>query len=74
MREAIKIDGEVLKIPTGIHIDGMLYYNMEVAEEAGVDPTTWTSVDEMFADMEKVEGRRLQPSWRWAATPSRPAT
>jgi ABC-type glycerol-3-phosphate transport system substrate-binding protein len=55
VREAIKIDGEVRKIPTGIHIDGIIYYNMHVAEEAGVDPTSWTSVDEMFADMDKVK-------------------
>ncbi len=55
VREAVKIDGEVRKIPSGIHIDGMLYYNMHVAEEAGVDPTSWTSIDAMFADMEKVK-------------------
>lgn len=55
VREAIKIDGEVRKIPTGMHIDGMLYYNMHVAEDAGVDPTKWTSIDEMFADMDKVK-------------------
>lgn len=55
VREAIKVDGEVLKIPSGIHIDGMIYYNVKVAEAAGVDPSAWTSVDAMFADMEKVK-------------------
>ena len=55
VREAIKVDGEVRKIPTGIHIDGILYYNMKVAEAAGVDPTSWTSFDQMFADMDKVK-------------------
>lgn len=55
VREAIKVDGEVRKIPSGIHIDGMVYYNMKVAEAAGVDPTAWKSFDEMFADMEKVK-------------------
>lgn len=55
VREAVKIDGEVRKIPTGIHIDGIIYYNMQVADAAGVDPTKWTSMDEMFADMEKVK-------------------
>ena len=53
--EAIKVDGEVRKIPTGIHIDGIIYYNMKVAEAAGVDPTSWTDVDDMFADMDKVK-------------------
>jgi ABC-type glycerol-3-phosphate transport system substrate-binding protein len=55
VREAIKVDGEVRKIPTGIHIDGIIYYNMHVAEAAGVDPTSWDSFEAMFADMEKVK-------------------
>lgn len=55
VREAIKVDGETRKIPSGIHIDGIIYYNMKVAESAGVDPTSWTTVDEMFADMDKVK-------------------
>lgn len=55
VREAIKVDGEVRKIPSGIHIDGMIYYNVKTAEAAGVDPTAWTSFDEMFADMDKVK-------------------
>ena len=54
VREAITIDGEVLKIPTGVHIDGIVYYNKKVAEAAGVDPTKWTSLDEMLADQQKV--------------------
>lgn len=55
VREAIKVDGEVRKIPTGIHIDGIIYYNMKVAEEAGVDPTSWESAADMWGDMEKVQ-------------------
>ena len=52
---SITVDGEIRKIPTGVHIDGMIYYNKKVAAEAGVDPTKWTSLDEMFADMDKVQ-------------------
>jgi glucose/mannose transport system substrate-binding protein len=52
---SIKVDGEIRKVPTAVHIDGMIYYNKKVAEQAGVDPTKWTSMDEMFADMEKVQ-------------------
>ena len=44
----------MLKIPTGVHIDGIVYYNKKVAEEAGVDPTAWTSLDDMWADQQKV--------------------
>ncbi len=52
---SIKVDGEIRKIPTAVHIDGMVYYNKEVAAKAGVDPTKWQSIDEMFADQEKVQ-------------------
>ena len=51
-----------MKVPTAVHIDGMVYYNMEVAKAAGVDPTAWTSLDAMFADFDKVQGRRLRPA------------
>lgn len=53
--DAITIDGKVKKIPTAVHIDGMVYYNMDVAKKAGVDPTKWTSLDDMWADEKKVE-------------------
>lgn len=52
--KAITIDGEVLKIPTAVHIDGMVYYNKKVADEAGVDPAKWASLDDMFADQKKL--------------------
>ncbi len=52
---SIKVDGEIRKAPTAVHIDGMVYYNMHVAEAAGVDPTKWTSLDDMWADEKKVE-------------------
>jgi glucose/mannose transport system substrate-binding protein len=53
--KAITIDGKVKKIPTAIHIDGMVYYNIDVAKKAGVDPTKWASLDDMWADEKKVE-------------------
>jgi glucose/mannose transport system substrate-binding protein len=55
VREVISIDGEVRKLPTGIHVDGMLYYNTRVAAAAGVDPLGWTTLDAMFEDMGKVQ-------------------
>lgn len=58
---SITVDGEIMKVPTGIHIDGMIYYNMEVAKAAGVDPTTWKSFDEMFADFDKIKAAGYQP-------------
>ena len=53
--KSITVDGEIRKIPTGVHIDGMVYYNKKVAAAAGVDPTKWASLDDMFADQEKVQ-------------------
>lgn len=53
--QAITIEGKVLKIPTAVHLDGMVYYNLDVAKKAGVDPTKWTSLDDMWADEKKVE-------------------
>ncbi len=55
VREVISIDGEVRKLPSGIHVDGMLYYNTGVAAAAGVDPRRWSTLDEMFQDMGKVQ-------------------
>jgi len=57
--KAITIDGEVMKVPTGVHIDGMVYYNKKVAEAAGVDPTKWTSLDDMWADQKKVTDKGM---------------
>jgi glucose/mannose transport system substrate-binding protein len=53
--KAITIDGEVRKVPVAVHIDGMVYYNLKVAAAAGVDPTKWTSLADMWADEVKVE-------------------
>ncbi len=55
MLRSIKVDGEIRKAPTAVHIDGMVYYNLHVAKAAGVDPTKWTSLDDMWADEKKVE-------------------
>ncbi|WP_375450664.1 ABC transporter substrate-binding protein [uncultured Devosia sp.] len=58
---SITVDGEVLKVPTALHIDGMVYYNMEVAKAAGVDPASWTSLEAMFADFPKIRDAGYTP-------------
>jgi glucose/mannose transport system substrate-binding protein len=55
IRELSTVDGKMVKIPLFMHIDGMVYWNKEVAAKAGVDPTSWKSVDEMIADFDKVK-------------------
>lgn len=54
VKQAITVDGEIMKIPTAVHIDGMVYYNKDVAEQAGVDPSAWASLDDMFGDFDQI--------------------
>lgn len=58
---SISVDGEIVKVPQALHIDGMLYYNMEVAKAAGVDPAAWDSMDAMFADFQKIRDAGYAP-------------
>jgi glucose/mannose transport system substrate-binding protein len=62
IRELSTVDGKMLKVPLFMHIDGMVYWNMEVAEQAGVDPAAWTSVDEMIADFPKIKEAGFVPA------------
>jgi glucose/mannose transport system substrate-binding protein len=61
VQKVIAVDGKIVKIPTAIHIDGMVYYNLEVAKAAGVDPHSWTSLDAMFADFDKIKAAGYIP-------------
>ena len=58
---SITVDGDIYKVPTGIHIDGMLYYSKSVAAAAGVDPEAWISLDDMFADFDKIKAAGYIP-------------
>ncbi|HHY50048.1 MAG TPA: carbohydrate ABC transporter substrate-binding protein [Alphaproteobacteria bacterium] len=55
IRELSSVDGRMVKIPLFMHIDGMVYWNKEVAAKTGVDPAAWTSVDQMIGDFQKVK-------------------
>ena len=59
--DSITVNGEIMKVPTAVHIDGMVYYNIGVAQEAGVDPTAWASLDDMFGDLDKVREAGFVP-------------
>lgn len=61
IRELSTVDGKFVKIPLFMHIDGMVYWNKDVAEKAGVDPAAWTSVDDMLADFDKVREAGFLP-------------
>ena len=55
VRQLSTVDGKMVKIPLFLHIDGMVYWNKEVAAATGVDPASWTSIDQMIADFDKVK-------------------
>ncbi len=62
IRELSSVDGKMVKVPLFMHIDGMVYWNKEVAAKAGVDPTAWKSVDEMIADFPKIKAAGFVPA------------
>ncbi len=61
VQKVVSVDGKIVKIPTAIHIDGMVYYNLEAAKKAGVDPHAWTDLDAMFADFDKITAAGVIP-------------
>lgn len=61
VRNAITVDGAIVKAPATIHADAMIFYNRAVAKAAGVDPESWTSLDEMWADLDKVQAAGFDP-------------
>lgn len=61
VRDAITIDGAILKTPATIHADAMIYYSRAVAEASGVDPQSWTSLDDMWADFDAVRAAGFYP-------------
>ncbi|MHA6689173.1 extracellular solute-binding protein [Devosia sp. A449] len=61
VRDAITIDGAIVKTPATIHADAMIYYNRAVALAAGVDPAGWTSLEAMWADFAAIRAAGFQP-------------
>ncbi len=51
----ITVDGEIMKAPVTLHIDGMIYYNKHVADAVRVDPKSWKSLDDFFAVYDKIK-------------------
>jgi glucose/mannose transport system substrate-binding protein len=61
VRDAITVDGVIVKAPVSIHADAMIYYNRAVADAAGIDPESWTSLEDMWADFDAVRAAGFQP-------------
>jgi glucose/mannose transport system substrate-binding protein len=71
--EAARPDGEFVVVPINIHRLNNLYYNVDVVEEAGVDPEDLESPSELLEAMEQVEsetdayGMAHQTSEAWSS-------
>lgn len=59
--DPITIDGEIRKLPLGVHIDGMVYCIMEVATKPDLDPAAWDRLDAIFADFDKTQAAGIAP-------------
>jgi len=57
----ITVDGEIMKAPVSVHIDGMVYYNKHVADAVGVDPKSWKSLDDLWAVFDKIKAAGYIP-------------
>lgn len=61
VKDTVTVDGMMMKVPVALGVDGMIYYSMDVAKKSGVDPAKWTSLDDMFADFDKVKAAGFTP-------------
>ena len=61
VKDAMTVDGKVVSAPLAVHIVGTLFWNMPAAKKAGVNPASWTTLDQMFADFPKIKKAGLVP-------------
>lgn len=61
VRQAITVDGGVVKVPASLHADATIYYNKAVAQAAGIDPEKWTSLEDMWADFPAIRKAGVLP-------------
>jgi glucose/mannose transport system substrate-binding protein len=61
VKDAMMVDGRVTSAPLAIHIVGTVFWNTAVAKKVGVDPKSWKSLDDMFADFPKIRKAGVIP-------------
>lgn len=61
LQDLTVIDGAKVRAPNSIHVDGMICYNLAVAKDAGVDPSKWTSMDDFYAEYDKIAAKGYIP-------------
>ncbi len=60
--ERLQVDGEIYSVPSNIHRANVVWANVEVLEDAGLDPeATYDTVEDWMAAMEKVEAAGAIP-------------
>jgi glucose/mannose transport system substrate-binding protein len=61
LKDFAKVDGDLVRVPNSLHVDGVICYNLKVAADAGVDPQAWKSFDDFVADYDKVQKKGYIP-------------
>jgi glucose/mannose transport system substrate-binding protein len=61
VKDVMMVDGRVVTAPIAIHIVGTIFWNVEAAKKAGVDPRKWKDMDAMFADFPKIRKAGIVP-------------
>jgi glucose/mannose transport system substrate-binding protein len=61
LEQVTDLDGVKVRVPNSIHIDGTVCYNIAVAKAAGVDPSAWKSMDDFYADYDKIAAKGFIP-------------
>lgn len=73
-QEQAQFDGTYLAVPINIHRINNLFYNKSVVEEAGVDPTSWSSLSDVVDGCEQIASETdatpfaHQTSGAWSTT------
>ena len=53
-QEAAQLDGEYKQVPTNLHRINSLYYNTNILDEAGVDPDSISTIDDLTAAFDQI--------------------
>jgi glucose/mannose transport system substrate-binding protein len=61
VKDAMVVDGKVVSAPLGVHIVGTVFWNIAAAKKAGVNPVSWKTLEDMFADFPKIRKAGLIP-------------
>ncbi len=61
VKDAMMVDGKVVHAPLTVHIVGSIFWNTAAAKKAGINPNSWKTLDDMFADFPKAKQAGIIP-------------